>query len=115
MPLIQNFLASDRAQAISDLIGLKETIIFVRRGSTTLAAQSVRLETLASQRQVTGPGGVTHSIDGVLLGRKNHPTLADCDIQAGDRFTDEDGLAYEVIAVMPDHRECWQAYLKLRQ
>jgi hypothetical protein len=114
MPTIANFLASDRPTAIADLIALKPTSIVVRRGSSTLAAQTVRLETLASQRQVSGPGGVTHSIDAHLLGYKGHGTIADTDIQAGDRFVDDDGLAYEVIAVTAGQVGNFQAYLKVR-
>lgn len=104
---------ADRATSIAALIALKPTSITIVRAGSTLAAQTVRLETLASQRQVAGQGGVTHMIDALALGYRNHPTIADTDMQAGDRFT-ADGVAYEVVAVMPAHEDCVQAYLKVR-
>lgn len=113
MPNIAAFTTDGRSTSIGDLIALKPTSITVRRGNTTLSAQTVRLETLASQRAVVGEGGITHQIDGLLLGYRNHPVQSNTDIQAGDRFV-AGGLAFEVVAVMPDQRECLQAYLRLR-
>lgn len=113
MPNITAFTDDNRPSSIGDLISLKPTSITVKRGNSTLSAQTVRLETLASQRAVVREGGITHQIDAVLLGYRNHSTIADCDIQAGDRFA-ADGLSFEVVVVMPDHRECIQAYLRLR-
>lgn len=113
MPNFANFLADDLPTAIGDLITIKPTSITVRRGASTLAAQTVRLETLASQRMVVGEGGVTHQIDGMVLGYRAHPVSQDTDIQTGDRFV-ADGTAYEVIAVMPAHVDCVQAYLRVR-
>lgn len=114
MPTFANYLADDRPTSIGDLIALKPTSITIRRGSSTLSAQTVRLETLASQRMVVGEGGVTHQIDGVVVGVRNHPIQSDVDIQAGDRFADGDGLAYEVVALMPGHVDCVQAYVRIR-
>lgn len=113
MPNIAAFTDDDRPTAIGDLIALKPTSITVKRGATTLSAQTVRLETLASQRAVVGPGGVTFQCDALLLGYYGHPTVTDTDIQSGDRFA-AGGLSFEVVVVMPDHRECVQAYLRLR-
>ena len=113
MPSITAFLADDRPTAIGDLIAIKPTTITIRRGASTLAAQSVRLETLASQRMVSGQGGVTHMIDGMVLGYRDHPVQADSDLQAGDRFR-ADGLDFEIVAIMPGHTECIQAYVRIR-
>lgn len=113
MPNIAAFVNEDMAGALGALVALKATSITVKRGASTLSAQTVRLETLASQRAIVGEGGITHQIDGMLLGYRNHPTIDDCDIQAGDRFV-ADGLAYEVVAIMPGHVDCVQAYVRIR-
>ena len=113
MPNIVNFVADDRPTAIGDLIAIKPTSITVRRGNGTLSAQTVRLETLASQRAVVGEGGVTFMCDAMLLGYFNHATVADCDIQPGDRFR-ASGVDYECVLVMPAHVECVQAWLRVR-
>jgi len=113
MPTITAFLNDDRASSIGDLIAIKPTSITIVRASVAQAAQTVRLETLASQRAVQGAGGVTHLIDGVVVGVRNHPVQDDTDIQAGDRFV-ADGLSFEVVAILPAHVDCVQAYLKVR-
>lgn len=113
MPNFSNFATDDRATSIGDLIALKPTSITIRRGSSTLSAQTVRLETLASQRMVVGEGGVTHQIDGHLQGYRNHPTIADTNVKAGDRFV-ADGTAFEVISILPGHVDNVQAYLRIR-
>lgn len=113
MPNFANFQADDRPTSIGDLITLKPTSITVRRGAATLSAQTVRLETLASQRAVVGEGGVTFLCDAMALLYRNHPTVADGDLQPGDRFR-ADGTDYECILVMPAHVECYQAWLRVR-
>lgn len=113
MPNIAAFTSDNRPTAIGDLIALKPTSITVKRGATTLGAQTVRLETLASQRAVVGEGGITLMCDAMALGYKNHPTVTDTDLKAGDRFV-ADGVAFEVVLVMPAHEECIQAWLKVR-
>lgn len=113
MPNLDNWLNTDRATSIAALIALKSTSITVSRAGATLGAQTVRLETLSSQRQVQTDGGITHQIDAMALGYKNHPTIDDTDLQPGDRFL-ADGVAYEVIMVMPAHVDQLQAYLKVR-
>lgn len=113
MPNVNAFLATDRPTAIGDLIAIKPTSITIRRGASTLGAQSVRLETLASQRMVAGQGGVTFVCDALALCYLNHPTVADTDIQAGDRFR-ASGVDYEVILIMPGHVDNQQAWLRVR-
>lgn len=113
MPNIAAFVNDDLPTAIGDLITLKPTSITVRRGNSTLSAQTVRLETLASQRAVVGEGGVTLMCDALLLGYKEHPTIADTDLKAGDRFR-ADSVDYECVLVMPAHQECIQAWLRVR-
>lgn len=107
------FGADDRPISIGDLIALKPTSIVIRRAGSSLGAQTVRLETLASQRMVAGEGGVTHACDAHLQGYRNHPTVADTDVQAGDRFV-ADGVSYEVAIVLPAHTDNVQCYLRVR-
>ena len=115
MPNFANYLADDRPTSIGDLIAIKATAITVYRSgvSGALDPQTVRLETLSSQRAVQTDGGITHMIDAMALGYKNHPTIADTDLQVGDRFV-ADGVAYEVVIVMPAHVDNVQAYVKVR-
>ena len=113
MPNFANYLGDDRPTSIGDLITIKPTSITVRRGASTLPAQTVRLETLSSQRAVQTEGGITHMIDAMALGYKNHPTVTDTDLRVGDRFVAA-GVAYEVVIVMPAHVDNVQAYLKVR-
>jgi hypothetical protein len=113
MPNVTQLVADDTAKAIGDIIALKPTSIVVNRSGSSLAAQTVRLETLSSQMQIPGPGGVTHRIDALLLGYKNHPTVTNTNIQTGDRFA-ASGVNYEVVIVMPGHVDCLQAYMQVR-
>ncbi len=113
MPVITAYTNDNRPTSIGDLIALKPTSITVKRGNSTLSAQTVRLETLASQRAVVGEGGITHQCDAMALGYHNHPTVTDTDLQVGDRFR-AGGVDYECVLVMPAHEECVQAWLKVR-
>lgn len=114
MPNANAWMADqDRAESIAELIALKDTSITVNRAGVDQTAQTVRLETLSAQRIMQTAGGITHVIDAMALGYKNHPTISDTDLQAGDRFV-AGGVAYEVIIVMPAHESSVQAYLKVR-
>lgn len=102
--------AYDTAQLIAD----KSVSITVIRGSSPLSAQTVRLETLSSQKQMQGPGGITYLIDAFVLGYKNHPTIANTDLKPGDRFA-VGGVNFEVIMVQPGQTDTLQAYLQVRR
>lgn len=94
--------SDDLAQMQSDLArvrGDREESITVRRGSQTLAAQDVRIARAGGQgREMESPGAQESVGRVVILGAT---TL---DIQPGDRFNDENGVLYEVVAVRP-HRD----------
>ena len=113
MPSLTSTTNAQSATSIGERIALKPTSITIVRAGTAIAAQTVRLETLASQRAVVGNGGITYQCDALLLGYKNHPTVTDSNIQAGDRFK-AGGISYEVIIVLPAHVDCIQAYLLVR-
>ena len=102
--------AFDTAQIIAD----KSVSITVRRGSaTTLGAQTVRLESLSSQREIMGDGGTTYLADAMALGYRGHPTIADTDLKPGDRFA-VSGVSYQVIYVTPAQANTLQAFLQVR-
>lgn len=113
MPINAYASTESQPELLGSLIPLKATSITAIRNGVALAAQTVRLETLGGDRQMTGPSGRTYSIDGMLLGYKNHPTVADTNLQAGDTFA-VNGVGFEVIAIMPGHTDCLQAYLHVR-
>lgn len=116
MPNIAGLVTLTNAQSaklIGDLIELKGISITLVRRDVVQAAQTVRLETLASQKQVTVSPGQVYMCDAYILGYKNHPEIADTDVKPGDRFS-YDGRAFEVIQIMPGHVDCVQAWLILR-
>lgn len=102
-------------EAIADVISYKSVSTgTITRGSSTATAQTVRLETLGSSRQVQGENGQTYTIDALALGYKGHATISDTDLRVGDRFT-VSGQMFEVEMVMPGHTDNLQAYLRLRR
>ncbi len=116
MPNISNWMGGEgQPEAIAQIISYKSVSTgTITRGSGTVAAQTVRLETLSSQRQMTGPSGTTYMIDAMVLGYKGHPTIADTNLLPGDIFTIA-GQNFEVEMVMPGHTDNLQAYLRLRR
>jgi hypothetical protein len=87
------------------LIAENPTAITIRRGSITLAAQTVRLE-MAGRRSPADPrsdGGSQVENEMTILGD------ADLDIQRLDRFNDGSGVLYEVTFVHPNRLACVQA------
>lgn len=113
MPSLTGLTNAQSATSIGERIALKSTSITITRNGVAQAAQTVRLETLASQRAVVGAGGVTFQCDAMLLGYRNHPSVSDTSVKPGDRFR-VGTVDYEVIAVLPAHTDCVQAYLLVR-
>jgi len=99
-PLTAWLSDTDMAVDTAILIADKPTSIVVVRGATTLDAQTVRLETLGGDKTVQTPGGVTHSINALVLGYTGHPTITTTNLLPGDRFAVA-GVMYEVIMLMP--------------
>ena len=115
MPSIDAFVGTEsQPLALGGLIALKPSSTgTITRGSSTISARTVRLETLSGQKQVQGSNGVVHEVDAMVLGYKNYPNVTDTDLRPGDRFS-INGQAYEVVIVMPGHTDCLQVYLRLR-
>lgn len=99
---------SDWAAMQTDLQAVRDdnaVSIVIRRGATTLAAQTVRVAGQQSGRMATSDGG-NQAVGAVtVLG------AAALDIQVADRFTVA-GILYEVEYVHPNRRAKTQARAK---
>ncbi len=77
--------------------------VALRRGTATLAAQTMRVEGMALQSRIAdSAGGQQSQAMAVILG------ATDLDIRPGDRFTLA-GVLYEVVFVQPNRRAGTQA------
>lgn len=99
----------DTARLIAD----KSTSITVIRGGVAQTAQTVRIETLRTERTVQTAGGNTAVIDTAVIGYKGHPTITDTDLQRGDRFA-VSGQMYEIVTVIPGTVDSLQAYATVK-
>lgn len=99
--------AVDAALIISDAT----TSITVKRGATTLSAQTVRIEDMSGRGRTWTSAGVVYEIDALIIGYKGHPSLPDCDLKPGDRFAVE-GALYEIVALIPGNPTSVQAYAR---
>lgn len=92
---------SDRAAAAWARILEKPTVIRIKRGNTTLAGQTVRLEYSNSQSnaEAVGGAGMSSMQQAVVFGIRGHETEADTNIRRDDRFT-ADGLQFRVVSVI---------------
>jgi hypothetical protein len=105
MPDFAAWRRDDSARAIEawDRIEERATVITIRRGGETLDAQTVRIEMsdggredLTLRRGLNVMPGVQRA---VVFGVRQHPTVADTDIQRGDRFV-VGTTEFEVIGVI---------------
>lgn len=106
MPNFSNW-GGDEGQpdAIAEIISLKSVSTgTISRGTSTVAAKTIRLETLSGSMQRQGENGKTYSIDAYALGELG------TDLRTGDRFT-INGQKFEVESKMPGHIDCEQYYL----
>lgn len=92
--------SGELAQMAADLVEVRDDngeSIVIRRGDSTLSAQTVRIARLGSQGRAQ-EGQATQQSEGrvVVLGST---TL---DIQPGDRFNDANGALYQVVLVRPN-------------
>lgn len=100
--------SESHADTIALVIGYKSVGTgTITRGTTTVSSKTVRLETLASQRQVQGDNGMTYLADAYILAEYG------TDLRLGDRFT-VNGQHFEIIMVLPGLIDCVQCYLRLR-
>lgn len=92
---------ADRAADAWERITEKPKSIVIRRGNTTLAAQTVRLEYSNSQSnaEAKGGAGVSSVQQAIVFGIRGHETLPDTNIRRDDRFEDG-GRQIRVISVI---------------
>lgn len=90
-----------RASRVWALIQRNPTSITLKRGSSTLSAQTVRIE-------ISNSGGTERSAESsavsgermaIIYGIRNHATLSDTDIQTGDMLA-INGEAHRVTSVI---------------
>lgn len=78
----------------------KPVTITVIRGDTTLPIQTVRIEYSESERVITGEAnGMSAVRDVIVFGVKNHPSVANTNLQYGDMFS-YDGQIFKIVFVM---------------
>jgi len=100
----------DTARILAD----KAVDIILVRAGVELAAQSVRIGDLSNRpRSYQTEAGETALADTLVLGYKGHPTVADTDIQRGDRFA-LGGVGYKIVAVLPGLLNSVQAFATMR-
>lgn len=89
-----------RAQRAERRINDKPVTLVLRRAGTPLAAQTVRIEGSGARRSGALDTTNTSTTVGtvVVVGLHGHPTLADFNVQVGDRFG-LDGSMYTVLSV----------------
>lgn len=97
------------AQVNADLMKVRDEraeAIVIRRGATSLEAQTVRIEKAnqfgALERSLNGK---QYRAQAIVLGD------TDLDIAVEDRFNDANGILYMVIFVNPNHEACTVAEL----
>jgi len=95
------------------IISEKPVSIVVVRNGEQLTAQTVRIETtrIAPDRDIAFAAREGNA-NAVLIGYKDHPTIADTDLKAGDRF-ELDGLRFEVRHIFPQTPGSLQAWLEV--
>lgn len=94
---------SHRASTTGNVIADKPVSITITRGATTLSAQTVRIDVLGwsiIERTLVDGLGVNSNQRVLVVGYKNHPTIADTNIQLGDTFPYE-GKLFRVLKVEP--------------
>lgn len=107
MPNFQLWLNRDAERAVRtwQRILEKPSEIVLVRGTTELAAQTLRLEYSSAEREATGEDGAVSIMRDVLIfGVCNHPdaSIEDTAIQRGDRFAAR-GQVWEIDDVIFVH------------
>jgi len=77
---------ADRTEDTAARIAAQPVSIVVIRDGATLAAQTVRVEPYGWPGQQRGENATTANAGVIVTGYKDHATIADTDLQRGDRF-----------------------------
>lgn len=93
---------NERAYMTEKRIRAKPTSVVVYRNGAALPAQTVRLDPArgGAGRQVD-PNASDATGQALIIGYKDHPVIADTNIQHGDQLL-VDGLLYDVVQVIPE-------------
>lgn len=104
----------DTARLISDNAVSIVVSRIVAGTTSTLDAQTVAIEPLDTRTQLArGASGQTGRQAVLVLGYKGHPSLADTDLQVGDRFAYDDH-SYQVSDVLAGLTDSLQAIAEVR-
>lgn len=101
--------AIDNAKRIAG----KAIDIVVRRPGTEAFNETVRVELTLKGRDMTGETGTVGTVDVILFGYLNHPTIPNTDLQNGDTvYIPYFQTTIEITAVDPTHGYRLMAYGK---
>jgi hypothetical protein len=89
---------------VGNIIADKSSSIVVTRDGAQLAAQTVRIEVIGNPAQRKSDGALVGTNTVMVLGYKDHPTVADTNLTRGDRFF-SGGIMYDVIMVQPGYTD----------
>lgn len=109
---LANWSNADRAyDTARHIVEQSSSITIVSRLSGSLpGAQTVRLEPLGGVPiEARSGNAVAANADVLIVGYKSHPSIADTDIQRGDRFLYDDQM-YTVTQVLPNVPDRLLAY-----
>lgn len=98
----------DRAHDTARRIAQRPVTLSLDRPGVEAFEETVRLEVLSAGSEQAGTAGKQAVSRVLLVGHRDHPTLADTDIRRGDRFY-YGGLWYDVVQVMPHTPARFQA------
>lgn len=90
-----------RTAGVANMITDKPAVIVVIRQGVALTAQTVRVDVFgstSSERMDMGNNALVNTQRVLVLGYRNHPTIADTDLQANDKFV-FDNQSYRVVRV----------------
>lgn len=88
--------AGDTARTIAD----KPSSITPVRSKVAQAATVVRIDPMRDPSERSGPNETVSETRVIVLGYKGHATIADTDLQRGDRFKYQ-GQTYTVTQILP--------------
>jgi len=110
---LSDYIDVDRGVDTARLVTDKATSVTIVRAGVAQDAQSVRIETAGRPYTYQTEAGQTAQADALIIGYTGHPTIADTDLQVGDRFA-VGGVGYEIVGLLSGLSDSLQAYAKVR-
>lgn len=90
-----------RTEGVAQMIADKPASITVVRKGVVRAAQTVRIDVFGSaamERMGMGDNALVNTQRVLVLGTRGHPTMADTDLKANDKFV-FDGQSFRIVRV----------------